>query len=196
MMMARDITGVILAGGISSRFGSDKALALLHDKFLIQHVKDTLTTLFSDCLVITNTPEQYAFLNMPMIMDRYQGMGPLAGIHAALLHAAKPWIFVLGCDMPKVPPELITFLCSFALEEKVEAVIPWLEAGPEPLCGLYCRKALSTIELQLNNRKPQVNELLGKLRVRKVKDEEIKRVTGDRNIFCNINRKQDLEKIT
>jgi molybdopterin-guanine dinucleotide biosynthesis protein A len=196
MVMARDITGVILAGGISSRFGSDKALALLHDKFLIQHVKDTLTTLFSDCLVITNTPEQYAFLNMPMIMDRYQGMGPLAGIHAALLHAAKPWIFVLGCDMPKVPPELITFLCSFALEEKVEAVIPWLEAGPEPLCGLYCRKALSNIELQLNNRKPQVNELLGKLRVRKVKDEEIKRVTGDRNIFCNINRKQDLEKIT
>jgi molybdopterin-guanine dinucleotide biosynthesis protein A len=98
--------------------------------------------------------------------------------------------------MPKVPPELITFLCSFALEEKVEAVIPWLEAGPEPLCGLYCRTALSTIELQLNNRKPQVNELLGKLRVRKVKDEEIKRVTGDRNIFCNINRKQDLEKIT
>jgi molybdopterin-guanine dinucleotide biosynthesis protein A len=196
MAKAGNITGVILAGGLSSRFGSDKALAPLRGKFLIQHVKETLTAIFSDCLLITNTPKQYRFLNLPMITDRYQGMGPLAGIHAALLHTANPMIFVLGCDMPEVPPELITLLCSFAQEEKFEAVIPWLETGPEPLCGLYRKTALETIELQLKNNKPQISELLGKLAVRKVKEEEIKRVTGSLDVFYNVNRKQDLDRLS
>jgi len=193
MERARDITGVILAGGLSSRFGSDKALALLRGKFLIQHAKDTLTAIFSECLLVTNTPGQHGFLNMPMIKDRYQNMGPLAGIHAALLHTNNPWIFVLGCDMPKITPELIAFLCSFAKDEKFEAVIPWLEAGPEPLCGLYRKSALDTIEFQLKNKKPQVSELLRKISVRKVKEEEIRKVTGGLDVFCNVNRKQDLE---
>ena len=196
MAKARDITGVILAGGLSRRFGSNKALALLRGKFLIQHVTETLTAIFSDCLLITNTPEQYSFLHLPMIKDRYQGMGPLAGIHAALLHTANPMIFVLGCDMPEVPSELIILLCSFVQEEEFDAVIPWLDTGPEPLCGLYNKTALETIELQLKNNKPQVRELLGKLSVRKVKEEEIKRVTERLDVFYNVNRKQDLDRLS
>lgn len=188
----RDITGVILAGGLSSRFGSDKALALLHGKFLVQHVKESLKAAFSDCLLITNTPERYDFLNMPMIKDRYKGMGPLAGIHAALRHTGKPWIFVLGCDMPLVSPNVITFLCSFAHEE-FDAVIPWLETGPEPLCGLYRKTAIDKIELQLKNNKAQVKELLEKLSVRKVKEQELLKITGDLQAFANVNRKNDLE---
>lgn len=195
MEKTRNITGVILAGGLSSRFGSDKAFARLHGKFLIQHVKDTLTEIFSDCMLITNTPEQYAFLNLPMFEDSYQGMGPLAGIHAALLHAVNPLIFVVGCDMPMVTATLITYLCSFASEKKFAAVIPWLKAGPEPLCGLYRKTALATIESQLMSKKPQITELLGKLNVRKVKEEELRKVTGDLDGFYNVNRMEDLKRL-
>jgi molybdopterin-guanine dinucleotide biosynthesis protein A len=191
MELIQDITGVVLAGGQSSRFGSNKALALWHGKFLIQHIRDTLASVFSDCLLITNSPEQYEFLNMPMIKDRYQNMGPLAGIHAALHHTGKPWIFVMGCDMPAVTPDVITFLCDFAKEE-VEAVIPWHEKGPEPLCGLYRKTALAEIELQLKNKKAQIQELLRKVYVRKVKEEELLAVTGGPSIFYNVNSAQDL----
>lgn len=187
-----DITGVILAGGRSSRFGSNKAMALLHGKPLVQHVADIVTSIFKDCLLVTNTPEQYDFLNMPMIRDRYHDMGPLAGIHAALRHTGKAWIFVVGCDMPAVTPGLIGFLCTFA-QEDCDAVIPWLTTGAEPLCGLYKKSAFSAIDLQLKNRKAKVTELLGKLRVRRVNEEELQRVDGGLQVFANINRAGDLE---
>jgi molybdopterin-guanine dinucleotide biosynthesis protein A len=190
----QDITGVLLAGGRSSRFGSNKALALWRGKFLIQHARETLFSVFPDCLLVTNSPEQYVFLNMPMIKDRYQDMGPLAGIHAALHHSGKPWIFVIGCDMPAVTPELITFLCGLAKEE-FEAVIPWPKTGAEPLCGLYHKTALAKIELQLKNKKGQITELLQKLCVRKVKEEEFQIITGGSQAFFNVNRGQDLDNL-
>ncbi|MDH3542172.1 MAG: molybdenum cofactor guanylyltransferase [Desulfobulbaceae bacterium] len=194
METIQDITGVVLAGGQSKRFGSNKALALLQGMPLIQHVADTASAIFKDCLLVTNTPEHYGFLNMPMIRDQYQGMGPLAGIHAALLHTGKPWIFVIGCDMPAVTPDLITFLCGFAREE-YDAVIPWLETGAEPLCGLYHKTALDKIEPQLRNNKRQVKELLEKLSVRKVTEEELQSVTGGLQVFSNVNREQDLVRV-
>jgi molybdopterin-guanine dinucleotide biosynthesis protein A len=194
MDLRQNITGVVLAGGQSSRFGGNKALALWRGKFLIQHTRDTLAAVFSSSLLITNTPEQFEFLNMPMISDRYQNMGPLAGIHAALLHTGKPWIFVIGCDMPAVTPDLINFLCGFASEE-YDAVIPWLLTGAEPLCGLYHKTALDKIELQLQNKRAQVKELLEILSVRRVTEEELQLVTGSFQVFSNVNREQDLDRL-
>ena len=191
MGLIKDITGVVLAGGQSSRFGRNKALATWQGKTLIQHVRDNLAEVFSDCLLSTNFPEQYAFLKMPTVLDRFRDMGPLAGIHAALRYTEKPWIFVVGCDMPAVTPEIIIFLCGFT-GEKYEAVIPWLQTGPEPVCGLYHKTALPEIEMQLRNKKTQLKELLGRLSVRKIAEEELQKVAGARRVFVNVNREQDL----
>jgi len=189
-----DITGVILAGGQSSRFGSNKALALLHGKPLIQHVTDTVASIFNDCLLVTNTPRQYDFLNIPMIRDRYQDMGPLAGIQSALRHTGKSWIFVVSCDMPLVTSDLIAFLCS-CIHGDYEAVIPWLETGAEPLCGLYNKTGLAKIEQYLKGGKAQVQGILENLAVRKVKEEELLQVTDDLQVFYNVNRAQDLDRL-
>ena len=189
-----DITGVILAGGRSNRFGSNKALALLHGKSLIQHVTDTVASVFNDSLLVTNTPEQYDFLNIPMIRDRYQDMGPLAGIHAALRHTGKSWIFVVGCDMPAITPDVVAFLCSF-VHEDCEAVIPWLERGAEPLCGLYHKTALAKIEQYLKGGKVQVKEILENLAVRKITEQELLKVTGDLQVFYYVNRERDLQRL-
>ncbi len=194
MKPIQEITGVVLAGGRSSRFGSNKALALYHGKLLVQHARDAVSAVFNDCLLSTNSPRQYEFLNMPMISDRFQNMGPLAGIQAALSHTAKQWIFVMACDMPAVTPGLISFLCGFASQE-YEAVIPWLETGPEPLCGLYHKNGLAKIELQLKSRKPKMSELLEQLSVRKVSAKELLRVSDGLEPFANINRKQDLDEL-
>ena len=188
-----NITGVILAGGKSSRFGSNKALALLQGKPLVQHVTDTVASIFNDCLLVTNTPEVYDFLNIPMIRDRYQDMGPLAGIHAALRHTGKSWIFVVGCDMPAVTPDLISFLCSL-VHDDFDAVIPWLNTGAEPLCGLYHTSALEQIELNLKGGESKVKEILEKLAVRKINEEELRAVVRDLQVFANVNREQDLDR--
>lgn len=187
-----DITGVVLAGGLSSRFGANKALARLHGKPLIQHVAETLTGVFSDCLLVTNTPEDYRFLNLPVTGDRYRGMGPLAGIHAALYHASTQWIFVVGCDMPGVTAELARFISSFR-EAGYDAVIPWPARGPEPLCGLYNRNILATVERFLADGKARVKELLEGLKIRKITEAELTEAAGGMAVFANVNRPGDLD---
>jgi len=186
-----DTTGIILAGGRSRRFGSNKALALLQDKPLIKHVADTISAIFTDCLLVTNTPEKYSFLNIPMIRDRYQNMGPLAGIHAALLAISTPRAFIIACDMPYISAPLIRYLCSID-DQEYDVIIPWLKKGQEPLCGVYHKNSLAVIESFLERRDCQIIRPLEKLRVKRVEDEEILAVTGDLACFKNINRPADL----
>ncbi len=186
-----DITGVILAGGQSRRFGSNKALALLHGKSLIQYATETVAAIFNDCLLVTNAPEQYDFLNIPMIRDQYQDSGPLAGIHAALLQISTSRAFVVACDMPNLSPELIRYICNIN-EQEYDVIIPWLEKGQEPLFGIYHKKSLAVIDSYLQQKDCQIIRALEDLQVRRVGEEEILSITGDLACFKNINRPADL----
>jgi len=186
-----DITGVILAGGKSRRFGSNKALAFLQGKPLIQHVADIISSIFNDSLLVTNTPEHYDFLNIPMIKDRYQDMGPLAGIHAALHQISTPRAFVVACDMPNLSPELIQYMCNIN-EQDYDVIIPWLEKGQEPLFGIYHKKSLAVIDSCLQQKACQIIRALEDLQVRRVSEQEILAITGDLACFKNINRPADL----
>lgn len=191
MEMVQDITGVVLAGGQSKRYGSNKALALLKGKPLIKHVAETVASIFNDCLLVTNTPEQYGFLNMPMIRDRYQDMGPLAGIHAALLYISTPRAFIVACDMPNLSPELIQYLCSIN-EQEYDVIIPWSHKGQEPLFGVYHKKSVAVIESHLKQKDCQIIRALEGLQVRRVGEQEILSITGGLACFKNINRPVDL----
>ena len=185
--------GVILAGGKSSRFGSNKALALHQGDALIQTIARRLAALFPETLLITNTPEEYGFLGWPMAKDLYPDCGPLAGIHAALRTVSQPRIFVCGCDMPLVNPELIRFLCE--LEGDHDIVLPWLDEGPEPLYAVYSKKALPIIEEQLSKNQYKIGMVFEKLRIRKVTSEEILQIVPDLTTFQNINHQHDLARL-
>ena len=186
-----DITGVILAGGKSSRFGSNKALAMVDGKPLIQHVADLMSSLFPECILITNTPAEYEFLSLPMTHDRYQDSGPLAGIHAALLKISTPRAFVVACDMPNLSPELIQYICNIN-EQEYEVIIPSPEKGQEPLFGIYHKKSLEVIESYLQQKDFKIISVLEDLQVRRVSEQEILSITEDLGCFKNINRPTDL----
>jgi len=186
--------GVILAGGKSRRFGSNKALACLNDKPVIQHVADIITSLFSSCLVVTNTPEEYEFLELPMTGDIFQDAGPLAGIHAALSNIDESQAFVTGCDMPFIEPTLIRFLCSLDRAEEYDCVVPWLTTGPEPLCALYHRSSLSIFEDNLRHGLWKITENLAALKVRQAAEAEILGVVANLRSFHNINRPEDIRE--
>ena len=189
-----DITGVVLAGGQSNRFGRNKALVQWQGQFLIQHVINAMSTVFDECFLVTNTPETYAFLDLPMIADRQKNQGPLAGIDAALQGCRTPWIFVVACDMPMLSPVLITFLCTLT-ESGTDAVIPWPETGPEPLCALYHKNARQKIAAQLQANNGRLKDLLMKLAVRRVIAEEIPVHVGSARPFANVNREEDLDRL-
>ena len=188
MKQISQVAGVVLAGGKSSRFGSNKALALHQGTALIETIARRLTGLFPETLLITNTPEAYNFLGWPMAGDQYRDCGPLAGIHAALKTISQPRAFVCGCDMPLVNPELIRFLCELPGDHEV--VLPWLDEG-----AVYSKEILPRIEEHLARNQCKIGMVYEKLRIRKVTAAEILQVLPDLTTFQNINNQQDLARL-
>jgi molybdopterin-guanine dinucleotide biosynthesis protein A len=84
------VSGVILAGATSRRMGgSPKALIQFGGRSLIEHIAETLRSVLSDCLIVTNTPELYASLDLPMVGDVLPDTGSLGGIYSGLLAAPR-----------------------------------------------------------------------------------------------------------
>ena len=79
-----NVTGVVLAGGRSSRFGENKALAKLDGKTLIECIVSGLASLFPRLLIVTNQPEEFRFLGIETAEDAVKGLGP----HRRHLHGA------------------------------------------------------------------------------------------------------------
>ncbi|MFO7760058.1 MAG: molybdenum cofactor guanylyltransferase [Desulfobia sp.] len=190
---AEKTTGIILAGGRSSRFGPNKSLALYRQEPLIFHVAKCLETIFSERLLVTNEPDTFAFLNWPMAGDLYRECGPLAGIHAALKKIKTEQGFVIACDMPLLKPEFISALCNLAGDW--EAALPWLPSGPEPLHAVYRKKANDFLENQLNRGNYKTVEVIESLRLRTIDLDELTSMGGDLSVFYNINQKNDLEEL-
>lgn len=184
------IAGVILAGGASSRFGSNKALADCQGEPMIARVAAVLADLFAERLLVTNTPETYRFLGWPMVGDFHQGAGPLAGIQAALATVKAERAMVVACDMPHLSAPLIRFLCRQGPEWDV--VLPRLASGREPLHALYHKRCLPVIERHLNEGQRKIWRLFADLSVREVAEPELLGVVPDLSAFHNVNRPEDL----
>ncbi len=189
--MIADTAGVILAGGKSSRFGSNKALALVDNRPMIRHAMDILESLFPEHLLVTNSPEEYSFTGWNITPDIYPGCGPLAGIHAALTRVKSEKIFVVGCDMPYIKAEVIQFICD-QYANNADAVIPETPNGLEPLHGLYhknCIQQLSS-ELQLGQRR--VQQFFAKMKTVIIPWPQIALLDPLQTSFQNINHQHDL----
>lgn len=141
--MYSDITGVILAGGKSSRMGTNKSFLKLGIQSIIERISDLMKSVFSEVILITNTPEEYSFLNLPTFEDIYKWKGPLAGIHSALVHSKTEKIFVLSCDVPLMSKEMIEYI----IEYKSDKPIIFCEAAGfhQPLVGVYSKNILQKV---------------------------------------------------
>src|SRR5688572_9294527 len=96
------VTGIILAGGRSSRFGSDKAFATWGGKTMIEAVINSLLPILPRVLVVTKTPDRFAFLEserITIVSDVFPGSNSIGGLFSGLL-ASGTTSFVCGCDMP------------------------------------------------------------------------------------------------
>ena len=186
------ISVAILCGGVSRRFGSEKALEMAGERPLCQWIMDRLEGV-SDDIFLQMAPGATAPVDLPVHHDPDPGGGPKSGIHGALLHARHPRVFVVGSDMPNVDPRLPAIL---ARREGVDAVVPrWANGWIEPLCALYSRTALPVIVAQLTEGHYKLSHLHGALdnvsyvEVEPLMDEQ----ALDPDCFVNINSRQELE---
>ena len=95
----KDVSGVILVGGKSSRYGSNKALAKLDGVPLIERVIGIMGRVFENLILITNTPDEYAHLGLPMHEDLVKGLGPIGGLYTGLTVMPDDAGFFVACDM-------------------------------------------------------------------------------------------------
>lgn len=187
------VSGIILAGGASSRMGSNKALLPYRNGRFIDAIYRQLSELFDEIIVVTNTPEQYAFLPCRKVPDIFSGVGALGGIHAGLSAIRHETAFIAACDMPFLSNDLIAHLVSLA--SGWEAVIPCTPAGFEPLHGIYSRSCLESLDKSLAAGTKKVMDILDKLHIRLMAPGEIARFDPEYRSFSNINTPQEYYRL-
>lgn len=185
------IAGVILAGGESRRMGRPKGLLPIAHATLIETVVARVREACATVLLVTNTPETYRQLGIPMVPDALPERRSLVGIYTGLLHTNGP-AFVCACDMPFLNPGLIRHLG--ALIEGVDAVVPRHDGEYEPLHAVYTPACLDPIRRCLT-RGDRNTGFLSEIRARVVDAEDLRRFDPDLRSFVNINTPEDYARI-
>jgi len=189
-----DILGVVLAGGRSRRYGSDKAFADLGGVSLVQRAVRTLRPLAARVVVVANDLDRHSAEEQTVRPDLVSGIGPLGGLHTAVAWAAEEGMrgaVVLATDMPFVPTPLLEDLVG-ALEPGA-AVVP-ASRGPrgfEPLCGAYDVGCLPAIEASIENGDRAVISFFPAVDLRIVELARVSSYGDPDTMFFNVNRLED-----
>jgi molybdopterin-guanine dinucleotide biosynthesis protein A len=194
MKKYENITAFILAGGLSSRMGTNKALLQIGGKSLVQIFIDLLDSLFIEVVISSNEPQLFQFTNKKIIKDIFPGRGPLGGIHSTLKSTDNEKIFLISCDMPFINKELINYLCNY--ESQTDIILPKVDGRIQPLCGIYSKKILPEVELLLKKSAQRGSTLKGSIYelMNRVETEIVDVVTTSfyhPDLFFNINTPAD-----
>jgi len=188
------ITGAVLAGGKSLRFGKNKAFQLLGGKRFIDLAIESLRPFCDPVMVVVSEIEPYLDTGVMLAQDIILHQGPLGGIYTALLFSPVEWVFVKATDMPFLVPELACLIID--AKEGFDAVVPKVNEYYEPLLAMYNRRCLPAIARQLGEPdKRQVTGFYRKIRIRAVTEREWRKVDPEALSFKNVNIPSDLAEI-
>lgn len=191
--LIEDITGVILAGGKSSRFGSNKAMAQFKGVRLIERVTGLLGSIFRRLIIITNTPLEYSYLKIPLFQDLVKGLGPVGGIYTGLDAIETDWAFFCACDMPFLNKGLVRYISG--IKNGYDAVVPKVDWKIEPLHALYSKRCLPALKKLIHDKEYQTIKSFNDINVKFVEEDEIINFDPLLKTFLNVNRQDELEKI-
>lgn len=149
----------ILAGGRSSRFGANKARALVFGEPMISRVAAAMLTCVDECIAIGHSPGEYDNLGLRTISDLMAGHGPLSGLHAAICDAPQESAFVLvGCDMVGVRTDWVRTLMEAAVPG--QTAVAFRHDFWEPMPAIYSTSIRSIVEAHLVSRELSLQRLL------------------------------------
>lgn len=186
-----DIVNVILAGGASRRFGEPKASYCYKGKPLYEHVKEQV--LDGQVMIISHPKlvpffkargEQHVWVDAKEV----RGLGPLAGIYTAMQNQKADWYLVTACDMPFIRRVTAQALFSYC-QDQVDVVVPQIQGRLQPLFAFYHRRTLPLIQECLKENELAIKDLLQKLKVQIVAEEDLNVISNE---FHNINNRSDV----
>lgn len=190
-MTMPEIEGFILAGGASSRMGTDKAHLRLGGRALVERISSALAHVAARVAVVSAKPDAGAW-GLPVVRDVHLGLGAMGGLHAALGAGKSEWAAVVSCDLPFVTGELFARLTAYA-DESCDAIVPAQPDGRlQPLCALYRRATcLTVVEDLIEGGELRPRSVFGRVRIRVVTTDELKDLSGAARFFWNVNTPDD-----
>lgn len=176
-------TAVIMAGGKSTRMGSDKCMLPINGMPAIKHLITSLEPYFEQVIISSNNISAHSFDGAEVVKDQSPGKGPIMGIASALRASRNRVNFVIACDIPDVD---IGFVRRMVAESNdVDAVVP--QTGPthfEPLFAVYKKDVLDEIEISISQGIYKILEPIKKCKVKYIQLPDNVRIT-------NLNTMQD-----
>jgi molybdopterin-guanine dinucleotide biosynthesis protein A len=185
-------TTAIMAGGQSSRMGTDKAFVPLLGKPMIEHVLGRLSGLGDEQIIITNSPQKFRDIGLPTFSDIYQDHGPLGGLHTALAEARYDHVLVVACDMPWLNHSLLEYMVS--IRGAADVIVPRWTRFPEPLHAVYSKACLEPVTACLESQTLKLIAFYSRVRVHYLEREELARFDARGRSFANINTPDDLNQ--
>ncbi len=187
-----EVTGIVLAGGRSSRMGKDKGLCSFRDKPLVAYAIEILKPLCGEMMISANHfPEKYAAFGIPVVPDEKQNIGPMGGIHACLKRSKTQHNLILSCDTPFVSAQVFRLLLENI--ENYQAVCPSHDTFlVEPLSAYYNTNILGDLEEAIANREFKIMQFLTRIRFRALPIDE-QYPFFSKNLFLNLNTPEDLK---
>lgn len=192
---AGPVLGVLMAGGENRRYGGrPKALVEVGGRRIADRALEALSGAADRVVVVTNDPEAYAALELPMRPDVRPGLGALGGVYTAVRWAEDAGCrgaLVTACDMPFVPVGLLRLLVAGARAD--EAVVPESDSrrGFEPMCAFYGRGCRPAIEAALDRGERAIISFFGDVGVRRIPAAEVARFGDAERLFLNVNTPED-----
>ncbi len=189
-VMKRMVAAFILAGGKSTRMGSDKAFVNLDGRTLLARAIDSIGGVTSDVHIVGDFEKFSPFA--PVIEDKFPGCGPLAGIHAALSSSGSDLNLILAVDLPFVSAALLEFLISLAENSSAIVTVPRVGERLQPLCAVYRRPFATLAEAALRAGEYKIDPLFSKTETLIVEEAELQAAGFSPRCVHNVNTPAEL----
>ena len=196
MNNSQRVTGIILAGGKSSRLGRDKAWEDVGGQRIIDRVIGALQSSCDEVLIIGDRPERQNELSLPKCIqyrsDELKGRGSIGGLYTGLKASDTLWSLVVACDMPFISRELIRFMLSIISKNRCDAIVPIINGRYQPTHALYNSTCIPFIEKNISSGNFRMDSYFDEIYLEEISEDVINSIKGAELSFFNVNTEDDL----
>jgi molybdopterin-guanine dinucleotide biosynthesis protein A len=167
--LLEEATAIIMAGGSSTRMGTDKSMLPIEDRPIIKVICERLSACFEQILISANNKDKFEFLGFKVVPDKIPGQGPLMGIASALEASSNDLNFVVACDIPHIELRHVRRIVSEATNSRADVVVPIAGDGQcEPLFAVYRKSALRAVNKVLSSGGRKISDIFAICNVKKI----------------------------
>ena len=196
MNNSQRVTGIILAGGKSSRLGRDKAWEDVGGQRIIDRVIGALQSSCDEVLIIGDRPERQNELSLPKCIqyrsDELKGRGSIGGLYTGLKASDTLWSLVVACDMPFISRELIRFMLSIISKNRCDAIVPVINGRYQPTHALYNSTCIPFIEKNISSGNFRMDSYFDEIYLEEIGEDVINSIKVAELSFFNVNTEDDL----